>query len=231
MDLGRAFGYITEDESWLNKILIGGLILLIPIIGQLALVGFMLEVGRNVARGNPRPLPDWSNLGDKIVQGFYGFVIGLVYAIPAIILGVLIGCVAGGIGAAGGENDAAAGVAGLLLLCLYPLIFVVGLGIQLLVFAAYARYIQSNSLSAALQFSEVISIVRASPGTWVILLLVNILCGLVASLGTIACGIGVLFTTVYAQAAFGHALGQVTAQMSRSGGYDQMPPGYESPTI
>jgi hypothetical protein len=71
MDLGRAFGFFFEDENWLNKVLIGGLLQIIPIVGQLALLGYLFEVARNVAQGNPRPLPDWSDLGTKLVKGVY----------------------------------------------------------------------------------------------------------------------------------------------------------------
>lgn len=230
MDLGRAFGFVMEDENWLNKILIGGLILIIPVFGQIALLGYMLDVARNVAQGNPRPLPDWSDLGNKFMKGLYMLVIGLVYALPVIILIALLAFVAILIiGVTGGESDAAAGLAGLLLFCIYPLAFILGLFVQLLVFAGYTRYIQTDSLGTALQFSETWNMVRATPGRWVVLLLVNILCGIVGSVGSIACGIGILFTLVYSQAVFGHVLGQVVAQMGGVSGYGAIPPGGESP--
>ena len=229
MDIGRAFGFITEDENWLKKILIGGLLQIIPIVGLLALLGYTFEVARNVAQGHPRPLPDWSNFGDKLVKGLYGLVISLVYAIPVVLLVFVLMVVIGLAGAATGDPDAAGGVVALLMLCLYPLLFVLALAIQLLVFAAYVRFIQTNSLGAALRFGEVLGIVRATPGRWVMVFLVYLLCSLVGSLGSIACGIGVLFTLVYSQAVFGHVLGQIIAQMGGAGVANQMPPDYGSP--
>lgn len=229
MDIGRAFGFVTEDESWLNKILIGGLLQIIPIAGQLALIGYTLEVAQNVAQGNPRPLPGWSNFGDKLVKGLYGLVISLVYAIPVLLFMFVLFFIIGLAGAASADSDAAAGLLSLLLLCLYPLLFVVALAIQVLIFAAYTRFIQTGSLGAALRVGEVLEIVRATPGKWVVLLLVYILCGLVGGLGSIACGIGALFTLVYSQAVFGHALGQMVVSMGGAGAASQMPPGYGSP--
>ena len=51
MDIGRTISYIFEDEKWVTKVLIGGLVLIIPIIGQLVLIGYMLKTAQNVARG------------------------------------------------------------------------------------------------------------------------------------------------------------------------------------
>lgn len=234
MDIGRAFGFITEDEQWVTKILLGGLILLIPIVGILALIGYMLEVARNVTQGRPLPLPAWNNFSDLLIKGFQGFVISLVYQLPLIILSFLVACVFGGIAASASDsNDAAAGAAGILLLCLYPVMFAVGLALQLATFAAWVRYIQTNVLGEALRYNDIIAIVRSSLRTWLMLLLVYILCGLVGGLGSIACGVGALFTTVYAQIAFGHVLGQVTIQMGGTSGYvppTDAGPGFSSPT-
>ncbi len=214
MDLGRAFGFITDDDSWVSTILLGGLILLIPIVGQLVIIGFTFEIARNVARGNPRLLPDWSNFGEKLKQGFYGFVISLVYSIPIIILQVLVQCITFALagGASGVDENAAAGAAAIISLIFVPIILIVSIGVYMLIYAAWIRYIQTDSLGEALKFGEVIATVRAAPGTWGMLLLMGILCGLVGALGIIACGIGVLFTYVYGQAAFGHIMGQVLAR-------------------
>jgi hypothetical protein len=229
MDLGRAFGFFFEDENWLNKVLIGGLLQIIPIVGQLALLGYLFEVARNVAQGNPRPLPDWSDLGTKLVKGVYGFVISLVYSLPIIALVLVWAVLIAVVGVAGGNSEAAGGVMALLILCFYALLFVVALVIQVVILAAFARYVQTDSLSTALQFGEVIGMVRSTPSTWVVLFLVYILTSLVGSLGSIACGVGLLFTYVYGMSVFGHALGQVIARMGGAGGLNQSGPEYTPP--
>lgn len=229
MDLGRAFGFVTEDESWLSKILIGGVLIIIPLIGSFALLGYTFDVARNVAQNNPRPLPDWSDFGNKLIKGLYGFVISLVYTLPlALVFGVLFAII-GVLAAAGGESEAAGGLAALLLVCLYVLMIPFGLVISALILAAYVRYIQTDSLGAALQFGEVWGMVRSAPGKWILLMLISLLCSLVASVGLIACGIGILFTGFYSQAVFGHALGQVAAQSGGTSGYDSFDTGEASP--
>ena len=46
MNYSHAFSYVFEDKDWLSKILIAGLISLIPIVGQLYLFGWMIEIVR-----------------------------------------------------------------------------------------------------------------------------------------------------------------------------------------
>jgi hypothetical protein len=196
MDIGRAFGSITEDEKWVSKILLGGLILLIPIVGLLALTGFMLEVARNVAQGNPRPIPGWDNFGDKISRGFYAMLIALVYSIPVDILSALFQPKDGGIS------------------LLSLVVMLLGVATEIVIFAAYVRYLKTDSLSEALKFSEVFALVQSSFMTWLTLFGCSIICGLVVVLGFVGCGIGILFTYVYGGIAFGHMLGQVAAQIN-----------------
>ena len=99
MDIGKAFSYVFEDEQWISKVLLGGVILLIPIVGWIAVSGYMVKIAQNVAQGNPRPLPQWGEFGDHFMRGLYAFVIGLVYLIPVFVLEGLFFCVTGGLAA------------------------------------------------------------------------------------------------------------------------------------
>lgn len=224
MDLGRAFSYVFDDEQWLTVILLGGLLFIVPIFGQIVLLGFMLVAARNVMQGSPNPLPRWDNLGDKFMQGLYALAIQIVYALPIMIPVVLLACVSIGLGAAGSE-DAAAGVVGLLFLCLMPILIILGIVLQICGFAATMRYLQTNSFSSAMQFGEVVRTVRSDIGGWVVFWLLYLLCSIIASAGSIAFGVGVLFTTVYSQAVFGHLLGQKARQtMAPATDYGFAPP-------
>lgn len=225
MDIGKAFSFVFDDEQWVSSILICGLLLFIPIIGALVVLGYMLETARNVAMGSPRPLPKWSNFGEKLSLGFGGFVISFVYALPIAVFGLLFACVGIGLGSATGSEDAAAAAIGGLSLCFVPLILAFALLVQPVILAAMARYLQTGSLGAAFNVGEVIGTVRADLGGWVVLFLLYLLCGAVGSLGSMVI-IGVIFTMPYGQAVFGHLLGQKLSQMSRPAGYDA---GYAPP--
>jgi hypothetical protein len=212
MDIGKAFGYVFEDQEWVTKVLLGGLILLIPIVGQLVVIGYMLKLAQNVAQGNPRPLPTWNEFGDHLTRGLYGFVVELVYFVPYIVVAVLFSCVGSLLGAGSRSNSGANAIGALFGCLLVPVYLIVALACVLLVYAGLARLVATNNLSEALKFGEVIASVRNNARPWLMLLLAGLLAGIVASLGLIACGIGVLFTGVYAYFVMGHALGQTVAQ-------------------
>src|SRR4029079_1598293 len=121
-----------EDEAWISKVLIGGLLIWIPIV-NFAVFGYMIKIAQNVAQGSPRPLPEWGEFGDHFMRGLYVFVIYLVYILPIIILEGLFFCVTGGL-AAGRERDNGA-IAGLLGLCFFPLILILALAISIVLYA------------------------------------------------------------------------------------------------
>jgi hypothetical protein len=226
MDIGRAFSYVFDDDQWLTVILLGGLLLIVPIFGQIALLGFMVIAARNIMQGNPKPLPNWSNIGDKFMQGLYVLGIQLVYSLPILVPAFLLICVAGGLGAAAGDAEAGAALASGLIFCLLPLLMIFGIVLQVFALAAMVRFLHTGSFGAAMQFGSVISEVRSDIGGWAILWALQLLCGFVAGAGSFAFGVGALFTTVYAQAVFGHLLGQMAQKKPLTGATSD----YPSPT-
>ncbi len=233
MDIGKAFSFVFEDEKWVSKVLLGGVLFFIPIV-NLAVFGYMLKVAQNVAQGNPRPLPEWGEFGEHFIRGLHWLAIQIVYQLPTIILYALFFCV---IVATGGAADSqrggnGAGAIGALGLCLLPLIFILALFGAFLAYVAAGRYVVTNSLSEAFKFREVIAGARGNLGAWLMVLLVVILAGFAGSLGVIACGVGVLFTSFYAQCVIGHALGQTVGQLGMLGGATEPPappPSYGPP--
>jgi hypothetical protein len=212
MDIGRAFGFVTKDESWITKVLIGGLLSLIPLVGQLAVTGYSYRVAKNVARGEER-LPEWGEFGDYLTRGFLGAVIQIVYTLPAILLYFVVIFVTVGAAAATTDAEGRGGEGSIIGLCLLPLILILAIVCGMAALSAIARYIATDEFSQAFKFGEVLASLRQNLGTFGMLIVVAILAGLVASLGVIACGVGVLFTSFYAYLVMGHALGQALPQL------------------
>jgi hypothetical protein len=217
MDFGKAFTYVFDDPDWLRKLAINALIGIIPIVGQLYLLGWGLEVARRVALRDRTPLPD-VDFGTHLGHGFKAFVIGLVYTIPVwaiIIPMVVVMVLAEG---SGMEEEVMAMIAMVCSICGGLLLLIYSLLLGLAMPAALTRAVVRGSIKAGLEFRDVFALVRAAPGAYLLTLLGTIVVSTLASIvGGIACGIGIIFTMAYSQVVMGHFYGQ--AYLEAKGSY------------
>jgi hypothetical protein len=208
MDFGKAFSFVFEDQDWLKKIVIAALISLIPIIGQIYLLGYGMEVGRRVIRHEAQLLPDVA-FGESLGLGFKSFVIGLVYSIPAIILSLPISLIPTVVYTS--DSNTAASTSPLAVavsLCCTGLLVLYGILVWVWLPAAEGNFLATGSIGAAFRFGEVFALLKAAPGAYLLVLLGLIIGGFIAPLGTIACFIGVLLTSTYVVVFTGHLYGQ-----------------------
>ena len=56
MNIGKAFSYPFEDDKWLNKSLTSILVFAVPIV-NFAVLGYLVDLLKNVINGAARPLP------------------------------------------------------------------------------------------------------------------------------------------------------------------------------
>ncbi len=206
MDFGKAFTFVFDDEEWIKKIGVAGLISLIPFIGTIIVAGWGFEVIRRVIREDPEPLPDWSDFGGYLVHGFLVVVIGFVYALPLILIQ---GCSLGFIPfLENADQEAITAVVSVATACFSCLVLLYSVFLGVVLPAAVGRYADEGEFGAAFRFGKVFSLVRNNLGSFALVFLGNLLAGLVASLGVILCVIGVLFTSAYAAVVGGHLTGQ-----------------------
>lgn len=205
MDVGRAFSFVFEDRDWIQKVGLAALVTLIPIVGQIFLLGWMLEITLRVIRKDPVPLPEL-DFGKNLTRGFQALVVTLVYSLPAILLALLFAVVSIITGnSSSGQPGALFWIS---FACFMILTLVYSLIIAVLQPAAFGNMVDHDELSAGLRFREVVALFRASPLTYVITALCVILANFIASFGTLACFVGVVFTAAYAAAFTGHLYGQ-----------------------
>lgn len=175
MDIGQAFGYISEDENWTNKLLVGALITAVPIV-NFALFGYQIDITRNVAAGKGRPLPDWNDFGRYWVDGLRLIVAYFVYLLPMFLV---IGCLAAALipfmETSSGTYDPAAGpppeffgLFFVFLACTLPYsLFIYALWPLLSIQIA-----RVGSVGACFRLAEMWQLVRAQPANYLILVVV-----------------------------------------------------------
>lgn len=217
MDIGKAFGFVFEDEEWISKILLGALIMLIPIFGQFVLVGYVIVVIRNVMADEPWPLPAWENLGRYFVDGLMFWVATLVYALPFLI----ILCPIMGVWflpvLAGEQEDLAAilaGVSGVVSVGLGCLVALYGILLGLLMPVLQIRYAETGEIGACLRFGEIFQFLFANIGNIIIGQLLVWLASVVVMsvVGGLSLGLLVLPVSVLLKAFSGHLYGQIGRQ-------------------
>ena len=221
MDIGKAFTFVFEDKDWIPKVLIGigilvaGLVLswlVIPaIVAGLLVGGYSLEITRRVIRGDSEVLPAWEDWGQLIIDGLQVALIGLVYALPIIILAIFVSVPMEVMA------DYAATRSGLGFVEMLSVFVSVALScfnflwaivISLVLPAAIGRFAAEGELSSAFRFGEIIALVRDNLATYAITAVMVWATGIMAGLGLLLCLIGVFFTAVYAELVTGHLYGQ-----------------------
>jgi len=212
MDISKAITFVFEDDDWLVKVLLGALITLIPIFGQLALLGYMIAIIRNVKAGDPNPLPRWDALGTFFMDGLMVWLASLVYALPLILFMCVIGfiwippIVAG--------EDAApvlAGLSGVVTAGVSCLIGLYGLLLALVTPVIQIRYAEAGEIGACLRFGKVFGMAFSQIGPVIISqLLVWVAGGIVGSiLGSVTFGLLALPVAFWTQALAAHLYGQI----------------------
>lgn len=215
MDIGKSFTYVFDDEQWVQKVVIGALLLLasiIPLVGLftgLVVVGYSLRVIKNVSEGAERPLPQWDNWGDDWLKGLLVIVGILIYSLPAIILGVIMAIFTA---IATGRSGEPTGGAQICIFGLQCLIWIWGLLVGLWTPAVMIRFAREGRFGAMFEFGELWSLIRTNVGDYIIAIVISFVAQFIVAFGVIACVIGVFLTAFWALLVQAHVYGQVGAQ-------------------
>jgi Protein of unknown function (DUF4013) len=194
-----AFSWPARDPEWLAKLLVIGLILLIPILGAINGLGWMLASLDRLRAGDQNLAP--ANLR-YLARGFPLFVVNLVY-------GLVIALVAGAIyipalivasnQSHGSANPALISLAIALSLLAFSVATLGGLALNF-VTPSIVLATDKGGIIGGLRAGAVLAHARANIASTLIAGLMLIAAGFIGSLGLVACGVGVLFTTGYALA-------------------------------
>ncbi|TMC73154.1 MAG: DUF4013 domain-containing protein [Chloroflexi bacterium] len=197
--IAEAFTWPFRDPDWLPKLLIIALILLVPIVGAINGIGWMLASLDRLRAGEARLAPaNFSHLGRGIrlfaVEVIYAICIGLVALViflPAVALAVQQG--------QGSANSAL--IAGAIFLNLLGFSAITVLSLAL-TFATPAIVLATDSagIGGGIRVGAVLRRSRMNLSHTLIAGLMLIAASFVGSLGAALCGIGIVVTSAYALA-------------------------------
>jgi hypothetical protein len=195
----EAFVWPVRDPQWLVKVLIIGLILLIPIVGPINGLGWMLASLDRLRAGEER-LAD-ANLR-HLGRGIKLFAVQLIYLIT--ITGVTAALYGLAVFVAVRQSNGSANPAliSLAIVLLLLALAIASLGSIAFTFATPAIVIATDrgGIAGGIQVGDVLRRCRANLTNTLIAGLMLIAAGFIGSLGVIACGVGILFTAAYSLA-------------------------------
>lgn len=218
--LEDGLSYPMQGDSWIGRMLIGGLLLFLSIfiVPILAFNGYLLAVLRSTVQGKSEP-PAWADWGKLIVDGIKVTIVGLVYGfVPMVVFGGL-GFVLFGLGGAAGDSGGGilAGFGLLVILLAIPVLFIV----YYIVPAALSNMAVEGSIGAAFDFKMISNVVLSTD--YFVAVLMPIVVGVIINIVsqvlifTVIGALLVPFVSFYGQVAVFRMFGLAFAKQSSTG--------------
>jgi len=208
--VGDAFAWASHDPGWIGKVILMGLIGLIPIVGPLQQAGWMLAALDNLRAGRHEVPPAAFRYASR---GVWLFLAALVYA---VVVGVVFygGVFALAFGLSPGHSTQQSdGSTNQLSLVFFPLTFAF-MGFFGLVFLAsfvlvplIIEFTDRTGFGGAFNFAGFARAIRTSPQETLAAGGLALVSYFISGIGTYLCYVGLLFTAPYALTVLaGHAL-------------------------
>jgi len=226
IDFAKCFTFAVEDPDWVKKILFGGLFTLLSalIVGIFFVSGYWVRFLRRVVAGEPRPLPEWDDLGGifndglKVVGVYFTYVAGVIVVVMA--LGCAAGLLGAGIGslsrASEGASSAAAAIGGLGMAAAYGLLMLLGLVLAVFLTAVFVRVVLKDRFSEAFAFREHLAFIKANLANYALSLVVYLVANFASQFGALLCCVGLFPAVFWSYLIFGYALGETVRLNPRS---------------
>ncbi len=179
MDYMGAFTYMFSGRDWIKKIILGAVMGLVPILGPIILIGWTLDVLRNLNQGQPDPLPNWT--GDDFAR-WLGRGLGLTVAIltfllPVIVIAFIIFMLGNVLTALVGSQVEELGVIlGLCMACIGIIVYLlIGLSAQVVL----VRFASTDRLDVGLDYLKTFQLVGANIVPLIIIIVLLLVWGVI----------------------------------------------------
>jgi len=181
--VGDSFGWPFQDPGWFGKMVVQGLIFIIPIVGWIALTGWLVLTIDNYRAGR-RELPP---AGFHLERGVPLFVVLFVYTLVIGIPVSLLYSVGGS-----GHNAAVSGLAGLINLALSLLFAFIAPSVIL--------HTYRGGLNGGFDVGAVWQTATANTSNTIVAGLLVYVARIIGFVGFLLCCVGALFTIPYSVA-------------------------------
>ena len=205
MDFTRAITYVFSEKDWWKKILITGLIGIIPFVGAIYLMGWMMEIVTRVRGNSYEKLPLMPTFA-IFKNGVKLFVSLLVYLIPLLFVYLFFALFTRlwTLVFSGFIENAGLQFFGLVVnVAEFIYIFLIILLLPVIIF----KLSRSNSLRDTFDFKGTYHTIRYNTNVYFQLLVAAILCLIVAGVGISLFYVGVIFTLPFGLAIYSYLLG------------------------
>lgn len=203
-EINEVFTWATKDPEWISKLLLMGLIGLIPIVGSLQSTGWLLAMLDNLRAGRNELPPAgfrYATRGVWLWLASLIYTLILVVVINAVVIVFVIAVTA--LGAAGSGDHSGNGFNPLALLFIplfivwFGLVAVASLVLWIFV-PALIEFTDRRGLAGAFDIAGILRAFRLDPQHNLAAAGLMLLAYFIGGLGAYLCWIGVIFTSPYA---------------------------------
>jgi hypothetical protein len=197
-NIGDSIAWPSRDPQWLQKVLVIGLISIIPVVGSMVAYGWLLGALDNLRAGRQElPPADFRHLNRGAGLWLVLLVWGLIVVVAAVIFFVLGGVFT----SLGSSQDSGPATAlGAVFFLMGWLAVIAGSLVIIFLEIPIILATDRGGIGAGLNFAAVFRTATDHLNQTLVAGLMNIVASVIASIGTIACVVGALFTGAYAYA-------------------------------
>ena len=209
-DLGKAFSFPFKDPSWFSKFLIAALFMILSIflIGIFILAGYLIQVTQRVMRREANPLPEWNDIGIKLVTGFKYCVVYLLYMLPIILLMIPV-IILAIVSELAHDSDLVGVMATVYMFGFTLIVIPYSLAFALLIPIISYRFALRERISDAMDIGTVFRLFKQHWQSTLVVALIATGIQSFAFVGIIFIFVGVLFTLFYTYLVSAHMHGQL----------------------